>query len=103
MHVRRDDMVLVTAGKNRGKTGKIQRVLPEENRVVVEGVNLIKRHLKRRTQTGPAGTIEREAPFHASNVMLLCPKCNQPARTGHRFLADGTKVRYCKRCQETIE
>ena len=102
MHVKTNDNVLVIAGKNRGKSGKVLRVLPERNRVVVEGVNLVKRHMKQRTPGGPSGIIEREAPLHASNVMLLCPQCNRPTRIGHK-VEDGKKRRACKRCGTTIE
>lgn len=100
-HVRTGDTVMVIAGKDRGKTGRITRVVTEKDRVVVEGVNIVKRHLKRRPNR-PGGIVEMPAPIHVSNVMLVCPNCGQPARTGHRFLADGTKVRYCKKCNEVI-
>ncbi len=103
MNIRRDDNVLVTAGRERGKTGKVRQVLTDDSRVVVEGVNIVKRHMKPRSATArQAGIIEKEAPLHVSNVALLCPKCNKPTRVGHRFLPDGSKVRYCKRCSEQI-
>ncbi len=103
MNIRRDDNVLVTAGRERGKTGKVRQVLVDDSRVVVEGVNIVKRHMKPRSATArQAGIIEKEAPLHVSNVALLCPKCNKPTRVGHRFLPDGSKVRYCKRCNEQI-
>lgn len=103
MNIRRDDNVLVIAGKERGKTGKVRQVLPRDSRVVVEGVNIVKRHMRPRSTTArQAGIIEKEAPLHVSNVALLCPKCDKPTRVGHRFLPDGAKVRYCKRCEEQI-
>jgi large subunit ribosomal protein L24 len=103
VNIRREDNVLVIAGRERGKTGKVRQVLPEKERVVVEGVNIVKRHMKPRSTTArQAGIIEKEAPLHVSNVALLCPKCDKPTRVGHRFLPDGTKVRYCKRCGEQV-
>lgn len=103
MNIRREDKVLVIAGRERGKTGKVRQVLPKDERVVIEGVNVVKRHMKPRSTTArQAGIIEKEAPLHISNVALLCPKCDKPTRVGHRFLPDGTKVRVCKRCEEQI-
>ena len=103
MNIRREDNVLVIAGRERGKTGKVRQVLPRESRVIVEGVNIVKRHMKPRSTTArQAGIIEKEAPLHISNVALLCPKCSRPTRVGHRILADGTKVRVCKRCGEQM-
>lgn len=98
LHVKRDDTVMVIAGKDRGKTGKVLRALPKENRVLVEGVNITKRHLKARPGVAQAGIVERSAPIQVSNVMLVCQSCNKPTRTGHRFDPDGTKERICKRC-----
>lgn len=98
LHVRRDDTVMVIAGKDRGKTGKVRRSFPKEKRVLIEGVNITKRHQKARPGTAQSGIIEREAPIHASNVMLVCQNCNRPTRVGHQFQPDGTKDRVCKRC-----
>ena len=98
LHVKRDDTVMVIAGKDKGKTGKIRRAYPKESRVVVEGVNITKRHLKPRPGVTQGGIVEREAPIHVSNVMLVCGNCKRPTRTGHKFLEDGTKARVCKRC-----
>lgn len=103
MQVRKNDTVLVIAGKDRGKKGKVRQALPKESRVVIEGVNVVKRHMKARGATRQAGIIEREAPIHVSNVMLLCTKCNRPTRIGFRFLEDGSKVRICRCCKEVIE
>ena len=103
MQVRRNDTVLVIAGKDRGKKGKVRQALPKESRVVIEGVNVVKRHMKAQGATRQAGIIEREAPIHVSNVMLLCTKCNRPTRIGFRFLEDGSKVRICRCCKEVIE
>lgn len=105
MQVRTGDTVLVIAGRERGKTGQITRAIPKERRVIVGGVNLVKRHTKARPGVAQAGIIEKEAPLNASNVMLLCPACNKPTRVGHRFVeeAGGTrKLRLCKRCGELI-
>ncbi len=103
MQVRKNDTVLVIVGKDRGKKGKVRQALPKESRVVIEGVNVVKRHMRARGATRQAGIIEREAPIHVSNVMLLCTKCNRPTRIGFRFLEDGSKVRICRRCKEVIE
>jgi len=103
MKVKKDDNVLVIAGKDRGKSGKIRLVYTDKNRLLVEGVNMAKKHSRARGQVKQAGIIEREAPIHASNVMLLCGKCGKPARTGDRMLADGKKVRFCKSCGEVID
>ncbi|HLG50614.1 MAG TPA: 50S ribosomal protein L24 [Chloroflexota bacterium] len=105
MHVRTGDTVLVIAGRERGKTGQITRAFPKENRVIVGGVNLVKRHMKPRPGVAQAGIIEKEAPLHASNVMLICPSCQRPTRVGHRFYEENgvqRKARVCKRCGEMI-
>jgi len=101
--IRRDDTVLVIAGKDRGKKGKVRQALPKDSRVVVEGVNKVKRHTRPRGTVSQAGIIEREAPLHVSNVMLICTKCNRPTRIGFRFLEDGSKVRVCRECNEVID
>ena len=98
--LRRDDTVLVIAGKDRGKQGKVRLVNPKESRLVIEGVNIVKRHMKARGMARQAGIIQKEAPLHVSNVMLLCKSCHQPTRVGFRHLEDGRKVRFCKRCDE---
>jgi len=103
MNIRKDDMVLVIAGKDKGKRGKVRFAYPDKGRVMVEGVNFIKKHSKAQGQARQAGIIEREASIPVSNVMLLCSKCNKPARVGFRFLADGRKVRFCRSCGEVID
>lgn len=103
MKIRRDDTVVVISGKDRGKRGKVRQSLPEKSCVVVEGVNIVKRHTKPRGTVRQAGIIEREAPLFASNVMLLCPKCNHPTRIGFRSLEDGSTMRVCRRCHEVID
>ena len=103
MKIRKNDTVLVIAGKDRGKTGKVRFAYPKDGRVLVEGINFIKRHTRARAQVRQAGIIEREAPIAVSNVMLMCNQCNKPARVGFRFLEDGKKVRVCRACSEVID
>ncbi|NWF77135.1 MAG: 50S ribosomal protein L24 [Chloroflexi bacterium] len=103
MKIRKNDTVIVIAGKDKGKKGKVRRALPDEDRVIVEGLNMIKRHSRARRAVRQAGIIELEAPIHVSNVMLLCNKCGKPTRVSFRFLDDGKKVRVCNSCQEVID
>ena len=103
MRIRKNDTVLVIAGKDRGKKGKVRFAYPKDKRVIVEGINFIKKHSKARGRVRQAGIIELEAPIHISNVMLLCDKCNHPVRIGSRFLEDGRKVRICRSCHEVID
>lgn len=103
LHVKKDDMVQVISGKDAGKKGKILSVDTTKGRVVVEGANKMKKHLKP-TKTNPQGGIlEKEAPIASSNVLLYCNKCKAPVRAGHKFLADGKKVRVCKKCGEQFD
>jgi len=95
--------VMVIAGKERGKTGKILRVLPEKEAVIIERLNIVKRHSKPRGPQQPGGIVEKEAAVHASNVMIMCDKCNAPVRIGSKILADGKKIRICRRCNEALE
>ncbi|MBI4334456.1 MAG: 50S ribosomal protein L24 [Chloroflexi bacterium] len=103
MKIHKNDTVLVVAGKDRGKKGKVRQVVVKKDRLIVEGANMIKKHMKATRGMRQAGIVEREAPIQASNVMLLCPKCNHPARIGYRFLEDGKRVRFCRACQEVVE
>ena len=100
--IKRGDIVQVISGDDRGKRGKVLRVFPQEERAIVEGVNFVRRHTRPRRMGETGGIIEKEAPIHISNLMLVCPKCNQPTRVGMMLLEDGTKVRYCKKCGEII-
>ncbi|MDD6483860.1 MAG: 50S ribosomal protein L24 [Clostridiales bacterium] len=102
MHVKRGDLVKVIAGKDKGKEGKVITAMPEAGKVVVEGVAIVSKHQKARYQGQESGIIKMEAPIDASNVLRVCPKCNKAARTGIRVLEDGSKVRYCKKCNETF-
>lgn len=106
--IKKGDTVVVVRGKkaNRGREGKVIRVLPEKNRVVVEGINLVKKHLKEIPNVREGGIIEIEAPIHVSNVMLLCPNCKKPTRVGFRIVEEKgvvRKYRYCKKCGENID
>ncbi len=103
MAVRKNDMVVVIAGKDKGKRGKVLRVIPESRGVVVEKINIVKRHTRPGPTTAQGGVVEKEAPLHPSNVMLICGRCDRPVRTGHSFLADGRKVRVCKQCGESLD
>ncbi|MFC2060573.1 50S ribosomal protein L24 [Chloroflexota bacterium] len=103
MNIRKNDTVLVIVGKDRGKKGKVRFAYPKNERLLIEGINFIKRHTRARGQARQAGIIEAEAPIDVSNVMLLCNKCNQPTRVGFRFLGDGRKVRICRSCREVID
>jgi large subunit ribosomal protein L24 len=103
MKIRKNDTVLVIAGKDRGKKGKIRKALPKEDKIIVEGSNMIKRHSRAKGQARQAGIIELEAPMDISNVILICNKCNKPARVGFRFLSDGRKARICRACGEVID
>ncbi len=101
--IRKNDEVLVMLGRDRGKKGKVLIALHERDRLIVEGVNMIKRHMKPTAAVRQAGIVEKEAPIHISDVKLICKKCNQPARVGYRFLEGGSKVRVCKKCHEVID
>ena len=103
LSLKKNDTVMVTTGKERGKSGKVLRVLPEKNAVIIERLNFVKRHLRPGAGRGQGGIVEKEAPIHISNVQLLCSKCNLPARTGKKILEDGSKIRICKKCGETID
>src|SRR5437588_11633999 len=103
VHVRRGDTVAVLAGKERGKRGKVLRVMPETGRVLIEHVNMIKRHQRPTQKLRQGGIIEREGALALSNVLPICARCDKPSRTGVKVLADGRKMRVCKRCGESID
>jgi len=102
VHVRKGDMVLVIRGKSAGRKGKVLEVFPAKSRVIIEGVNKVKRHTKPTRSMPQGGIMEKEAAVHSSNVMLFCDKCNSPTRVGKIILEDGSKVRQCKRCGEAL-
>ena len=101
-NVKKDDTVLVTAGRERGKTGKVVKVLRDEGKVLVERINMIKRHRKASGPQNPGGILEKEAALDLSNVMLICPSCNKPTRIGRKRV-ERERVRTCKKCGETID
>jgi len=101
--IRKNDTVMVITGRDRGKTGKVLRVIPEKQRVVVERLNLVKRHTKARGPQSPHGIVEKEAPIHLSNLMMMCDKCNAPVRMGKRILDEGRSVRVCRRCGDQLD
>ncbi len=103
MRIKKDDLVQVILGKDKGKRGKILKVIPREKKVVVQGVNIVKKHQRPIPQLREGGIIEREGSIYASKVMLVCPSCDKPTRVGLKLLEDGTKVRYCKKCGEVID
>ena len=103
MKIKKDDTVLVIAGKDKGKKGKVRFAYPEKDKIMIEGVNMIKKHAKAKPQVKQAGIIEREAPISVSDVMLVCAKCNKPVRIGFKILQDGRKARVCRACGEVVE
>jgi len=105
MKLRSNDTILVIKGRDRGKQGRISQTFPKGNKVLVEGVNVVKRHTKATGAVRQAGIIQKELPIQAANVILMCTQCSRPTRIGFRTLADGTKARVCKNrnCGEVIE
>src|SRR4051794_17829847 len=102
--IRRNDNVVVITGKDRGKRGRVLKVVPATNRLIVEGVNIIKRHTKPNPQRQiKGGVVEREAPVHASNVQVVCPECGKATRIGRKILGDGRKVRICRKCEGVVD
>lgn len=107
MKLKKDDQVLVISGEDKGKRGRILKVFPKSNRVIVEGINFIKRHTRPNQKQTQGGIITKEAAINSSNVMLICPKCNSHARVGMKEIVDESKskkirVRYCKKCEEML-
>jgi len=107
MHIKKDDIVQVISGDDNGKQGRVLKVYPREKRIIVEGINFIKRHTRPSQQLPQGGIVEREGPINASNAMVVCPKCNQLTKTGMKVVTDETtnkvsRVRYCKKCGEMI-
>ena len=102
MHIKTNDTVIVLAGRDKGKQGKVMSADPTNKKVIVEGVNVAKRHKKPRKQGEPGGIISMETPIYASKVMRVCPKCSKPTKPAYRFDKDGNKVRFCKKCDAEI-
>jgi large subunit ribosomal protein L24 len=103
LRIKKGDTAIVISGKNKGAKGRVLTVTPEDQRVIVEGVNIIKKHQKPNKKFQQGGIIEKEGPLHISNTMLVCPKCSKPTRIGVVVLAGGKKQRSCKKCKEVIE
>jgi large subunit ribosomal protein L24 len=101
--LKKNDTVMVVAGKDRGKSGKVLRVIPKKEAVIIERLNFAKRHLRAGGPHGKGGIVEKEAPIRISNVQLLCGKCNRPTRIGKKVLEDGKKIRICRKCGEAID
>ena len=100
--IKHNDTVKVIAGRDRGKTGKVLRVDPSKGRILVEGVNFVKKHMRKTKQEDQGGIIQKESPLRISNVMLMCKNCNKPTRIGTSLMKDGSRVRACKKCKEVI-
>lgn len=101
--IKLNDQVEIIAGKDKGRVGKVIRAFRDQDKVIVEKINMIKRHTKPSMANQAGGIIDKEAPVHTSNVMLVCPKCSKATRTGSKILDDGGKVRVCKKCGESVE
>jgi large subunit ribosomal protein L24 len=103
VHIKKDDKVVVTTGKSRGAEGRVLKVLPTSGRAIVEGVNFMKKHTRPNPQKQvQGGILEKEAPIRLDNLMVICPECSKPSRTGRKRLEDGTGVRFCKSCNATL-
>ncbi len=102
LHVKTGDTVRVISGKDKGKEGKVLQVSPDEGKVIVEGRNLVTKHVKPRSQGQQGGIVKAEGAMYASKVMLVCPKCSKPTRVGHAIDKDGKKNRVCKKCNAEI-
>ncbi len=102
--IRKDDKVMVITGKDAGKIGKVLKILRKKDRVLVEKVNMVKRHMRANPyRQQPAGIMEKEMPIHVSNLMVVCNACAKPTRVGYKYTEDGKKVRFCKKCNEVME
>jgi len=103
-HIKRNDLVFVLAGKDRGKTGKVLQVFKDKNRAIVEGINFISKHTRANPQKNvKGGILPKESPIHLSNLMVVCKRCNEHARIGYSIVRDGRKVRICKNCSELLD
>ena len=103
LHIRQSDTIEVNTGRDRGRRGKVQRVLPGDGKVMVEGINMVKRHQRSSGAVRQAGIISKEAPLRLSKVKLVCPQCSKGVRVGFQFLEDGRKVRFCRSCKQMID
>jgi large subunit ribosomal protein L24 len=102
LSIKKNDTILVVTGKEKGKKGRVISINPTKSKILIERINIIKRHMKPSKKYSQGGIIEKEAPLHISNVMLVCSKCGKPTRIGNTILSDGKKVRVCKKCKEVI-
>jgi large subunit ribosomal protein L24 len=102
VHVKKGDTVMIISGKDRGKKGKVLEVSPSEGKIIVEGRNMVTKHVKPRKMGQQGGIVKAEGPLYACKVMLVCPKCGKPTRVGHKLFGDGTKARVCRRCGDTL-
>jgi len=102
MRIKKGDTIYVVAGKEKGKTGKVLRFSQATNRVLVQGINFVKKHSRQTRQDQPGGILQKESSLHISNLVFYCPRCNKPSRLGAKFLSDGSKVRVCKNCKEMV-
>lgn len=102
IRLKKNDNVQVTAGKDKGKKGKVLRTFPQDNRALVEGVNIVKKHMRPTRDNPKGGIFEVERPIHMSNLMFVCPRCSKATRVASKVLTDGTKKRMCKKCQEMV-
>ena len=101
--IKKNDTVILISGDEKGKSGRVLSILPSKDRVIIERLNMIKRHMKPSKQYAQGGIIEKEAPVYMSKVMLVCPKCSKPTRIGNTILENGKKIRSCKKCGEVVE
>ena len=101
-NIKKNDMVMVLTGKDRGKTGKVLLVFPEKRKAIVEGINFAKKHMRKRREDEQGGIVERETAIHLSNLAVFCKGCNRQTKIGFNALKDGAKTRYCKRCKEVF-
>ena len=102
VHVKKDDQVVILSGKDKGKKGKVLAVSPKEGKVIIEGCNMVTKHVKPKQMGQTGGIVKAEGAMYASKVMLVCQKCGKPTRLAHKILSDGTKERLCKHCGETF-
>lgn len=103
LRIKKNDTVMVISGKYKSRRGRVIKVIPSEGKLIVEKVNIVKRHMRPSKKYAQGGIIEKEAPLPLSKVMLICPKCDKPTRIGAQILSDGSKVRVCKKCKEVID
>jgi len=102
MRIKKGDTIYVVAGKEKGKTGKVLRFSQATKRVLVQGINFVKKHSRQTRQDQPGGILQKESSLHISNLVFYCPRCNKPSKLEAKFLSDGSKVRVCKNCKEMV-